>query len=157
VVLGYAGIGTRAAADTRKTLAPTGNLRVAFLSTGPIYARKDATTGVHHLRAPKLCLLARNPLELPPPAVAPGLLSLIPPASITKMGDNLAMRATAPIAPGLCSLEPDDGRELAPVDGVEPGKLRADRHRMIIVDVLLGCVPISAATAEPPFSAVAAG
>jgi polar amino acid transport system substrate-binding protein len=45
VVVGYAGIGTGAAADTRKTLAPTGNLRVAFLSTGPIYARKDATTG----------------------------------------------------------------------------------------------------------------
>jgi hypothetical protein len=82
-------------------------------------------------RAPVRC---RQIAELSAPTIAPGALSLIPPAPVTQVADHLAMRAPALLASGVRPLEANDGRELAPVDRVEPAELRADRHGWIIVD-----------------------
>lgn len=42
---GCAGIQTAPTQEERQALAPTGKLRVAFLSTSPLYAKKDAASG----------------------------------------------------------------------------------------------------------------
>jgi hypothetical protein len=82
-------------------------------------------------RAPVRC---RQIAELSAPTIAPGALSLIPPAPVTQVADHLAMRAPALLASGVRPLEANDGRELAPVDRIEPAELRADRQGWIIVD-----------------------
>lgn len=45
VLAGCAGVQTAPTAEQRQALAPTGKLRVGFLSTTPIHATKDAATG----------------------------------------------------------------------------------------------------------------
>ena len=45
ILLGCAGVQTEPTQEQRQALAPTGKLRVGFLSTTPIHATKDAATG----------------------------------------------------------------------------------------------------------------
>jgi hypothetical protein len=94
--------------------------------------------GQRHSRAPELRLRARNSLELSTSSSAPGALCLVPPAPVTQVLHELAMRTTALLASGLRSVEPDDGREFAPVDRVEPAELRADGHEWIMLSHLAG-------------------
>ena len=42
---GCVGMQSGASSETRAALAPTGKLRVAFISPAPLYATKDPTTG----------------------------------------------------------------------------------------------------------------
>ena len=58
----------------------------------------------------------------------PDLMVLVPPPSIPKMIDQAAVGPPAALASPLRTAEADDGRELGPVDRVEPAMLAADRH-----------------------------
>ena len=58
----------------------------------------------------------------------PDLMVLVPPPSIPEMIDQAAVGPPAALASPLRTAEADDGRELGPVDRVEPAMLAADRH-----------------------------
>lgn len=60
--------------------------------------------------------------------VAPGLRSLIPPAAIAQVNDQLAVRPAASLAAASGPPEADHVGQLRPVDRVEKAVLRADRH-----------------------------
>jgi hypothetical protein len=84
----------------------------------------------HHARGPHMregvrYLSASHPSPLPVP---PGSAIRVPPAAITKVADDVSMWPTTALAAALRPLEADHGRELLPVDGVEPTVLRTDRH-----------------------------
>jgi hypothetical protein len=63
-------------------------------------------------------------------ARAPDLVVLVPPAPIPKMTDQAAVGSPAALTSALGATEADDGRELGPVDRVEPAMLATDRHRL---------------------------
>ena len=53
---------------------------------------------------------------------------LIPPPAIAEMIDQAAVGPAAALASPLRTTEADDGRELGPVNRVEPAMLTTDRH-----------------------------
>lgn len=71
----------------------------------------------------------RLPTHSAASAVAPGLRLGIPPCAVTQMADDLAVWPPAAFAPAARPLEADHGRELRPVDRIEPAMLRPDRDR----------------------------
>ena len=62
----------------------------------------------------------------PPGSPHAGLV--IPPAAISEMIDQAAVGSPAALASPLRTTKADDGRELGPVDRVEPAMLATDRH-----------------------------
>ena len=64
----------------------------------------------------------------PSPAVPPGVPLFIPPSAVSEVLNRLAVGPVAMFAPALRTPKPDRGRQLAPVDRVEPAMLLADRH-----------------------------
>ena len=61
-------------------------------------------------------------------AVAPHACILVPPAPIAEVEDHATVRAAALLAAPFCATKPDRGRDLRPVDRVQPAILGADRH-----------------------------
>src|SRR5919199_3306901 len=61
--------------------------------------------------------------------VAPCAMLGVPPATISQMPDELAVRTSTPLAPSSGPSEPNGGRELGPIDGIEEAVLRPDRHQ----------------------------
>ena len=66
-------------------------------------------------------------IRLPQP-VTPAAGVHIPPATVAEVVDDPPMRSPAAFAAPPCPSEPDHGRELRPVDGVEEAVLGPDRH-----------------------------
>lgn len=64
----------------------------------------------------------------PAPAIPPPARLGIPLAAVAEMIDHPPVRAPAALAAALRPPEPDHGRKLRPVDGVEEGVLGPDRH-----------------------------
>ena len=60
--------------------------------------------------------------------ISPGLLFFVPPATIAQVLDLQAMRTAASFTSAFRSLKTDDGRQLRPIDRIEPFVLRMDRH-----------------------------
>jgi hypothetical protein len=60
--------------------------------------------------------------------VAPDLVLLVPPPAIAKMPNRPPVRTPAALAASLGPLKPDHGRQLRPIDRIEPAVLRTDRH-----------------------------
>lgn len=89
----------------------------------------EVRTGQHHFgcsnRRESDTTLDRHPL----PAIrSPAMVAGIPPASVTEMGDPTKVRPTAMLTPGTGPLKPHVGRELVPVDRIEPAVFGSDRH-----------------------------
>jgi hypothetical protein len=82
---------------------------------------------------------ARNPGKRPALPVAPGCAFLIPPAAIAEVKDHAAVGSPASFATSLGPSEPDEGRELRPVNWIEPPVLRANRHRRYFLDARPQC------------------
>jgi hypothetical protein len=64
----------------------------------------------------------------PAPAIAPPAGICVPPAPVTKVVDQPSVWPSATLAAASGSTEPDHGRELRPVYGVEEAVLGPDRH-----------------------------
>ena len=64
----------------------------------------------------------------PAPAIAPSASLRVPPAPVAEVVDHPPMRSSAALAAAPSPTEPDHGRELCPVDGVEEAMLGPDRH-----------------------------
>ena len=60
--------------------------------------------------------------------IAPTFDVFVPPAAIAEVRDRAAMRPAAALAPSLGASEPDRGRQLAPIDRIEPAVVPVDRH-----------------------------
>src|SRR4051812_43118837 len=60
--------------------------------------------------------------------VSPHASFVIPPAAISEVTDQAAVGSPAALAAPLGTTKADDGRELGPVDRVEPAMLSTDRH-----------------------------
>ena len=69
-----------------------------------------------------------DPDPASPPIAPPTSLS-VPPAAISKVVDHPPVWPPAPLAAASRPPEPDHGRELRPVDGVEEALLGPDRHK----------------------------
>ena len=83
----------------------------------------------HDLGRPDRSILGRGRAGgLAASAVAPGLLLLIPPATVVQSLDDLAVRAAAGLAASFGAHEADPAADLRPVDRVEVLQLGADRH-----------------------------
>ncbi|MGI3903085.1 MAG: hypothetical protein ACRYGP_30445 [Janthinobacterium lividum] len=63
-----------------------------------------------------------------PGTVTPPLGLIIPPAAVTKVQHHAPVWPAAGLAPTLGPPKPDRGRQLAPVDRIEPAVVPADRH-----------------------------
>ena len=66
------------------------------------------------------------------PPVPPMPVIGVPPATVSEVEDARAMRTPAMLAPALGAAEPDQPRQLGPIDWVEPAMFRHDRHRRIL-------------------------
>ncbi len=64
-----------------------------------------------------------------PTPVAPGPVLLVPPTTVAQVPDIAAMRPAAYLAAALRSLEPDQCRQLRPVDRIKPSMARLDWHQ----------------------------
>ena len=62
------------------------------------------------------------------PTVPPAAGICVPPAAVTEVVDHPSVRTPAPLTAAFRPPEPDHGRELRPVDGVEEAMLRPDWH-----------------------------
>ena len=71
----------------------------------------------------------RSDPDPPAPPVAPPAGVSVPPAAVAEVVDYLPMRPPAALAAASSPAEPDQRRELRPVDGVEEAVLGPDRHR----------------------------
>jgi len=69
----------------------------------------------------------RQANEAPCP-IPPGAFGFVPPAAISEMEDSLPVGASADLTEATCTREPDHGRELGPIDGVEEAMLAPDGH-----------------------------
>ena len=86
--------------------------------------------GEDHLRSPQALKLVQagqngHGASLP---VSPCSAGRIPPAPVPEAVDEPAMRSAAPLTGPAGPAEPDHGRKLRPVDGVEEAVLAPDRH-----------------------------
>ena len=114
---------------------------VAALAEGSEVARAvvgrivvEMRGGQDHSRRPYAGLkesgwLRRRAPQSSAEAVTPGLLGLVPPATISQVADELPVRPPAALTPPLRTLEADDGGELRPIERVKPAVLRPDRHQ----------------------------
>lgn len=66
--------------------------------------------------------------DTPPPAIAPDAAIVIPPPAVAEVPDRAPMRTGAMLAAAPGAAEPDEARQLAPVDRVQPAVLGRDRH-----------------------------
>src|SRR5215217_6227561 len=92
----------------------------------------EMRAGEDHARRPDSPLPQPQRGKLPEwsaSSVTPLPLLAIPPAPIAQVADRSSMRPAAPLAFALRSSEADHGRELGPVDGVEPAIAGMDRHQ----------------------------
>ena len=105
-----------------------------FQVRGPVVGRVviEMRAGEDHARSPQ----RRSPQsqgrqlrERPPLSIAPAPRLPIPPATIAQVADGSSMRAATTFAPPLRPSETDRGRELRPVDGVEPAIAGLDGHQ----------------------------
>lgn len=64
----------------------------------------------------------------PPTAIAPLTPIAVPPSPVAQVEHSPSMRAPAMLALSLCPTEPDQPRQLGPVDGIKPAMFRHDRH-----------------------------
>ena len=69
-----------------------------------------------------------------PTAVAPAAAPRIPPAAIAQVRDRLAMRTIAMLAAPLGAVEPNEVRQLEPVDRIESAMFGTDRHDPSILE-----------------------
>ena len=69
---------------------------------------------------------ATSPPVPPVPAIG------VPPATVAEVEDASAMRTPAMLATAFGAAEPDQPRQLGPIDRVEPAMFRHDRHRRIL-------------------------
>ena len=70
-------------------------------------------------------LQAADPLAGP---VTPPMGLFVPPAPVPKVQDHAPVWPAAGLAPTFGTAEADRGRQLAPVDRIEPAVVPADRH-----------------------------
>lgn len=89
----------------------------------------EVRTGQHRLGGSNGCESDATVDRHPPAAIgSPAKVPGIPPASVAEMSDPTKMRPTAMLTSGAGAPEPHVGRELFPVDGIEPAVLGTDRH-----------------------------
>ena len=67
-----------------------------------------------------------------PPPIAPVTMIAIPPSTVAEMHDAPAMRTPAVFAAALGAAEPDDPRQLGPVDRIQPAMFGHDGHAQIL-------------------------
>lgn len=64
-----------------------------------------------------------------PTPIAPGPVFLVPPSTVAQVPDFAAMRPAAELAAAFRPLEPDQCRQLRPVDRIKPSITQLDRPR----------------------------
>ena len=90
------------------------------------------SSGQHHLSpaGPSEDVSFYSDPDPPAPAVTPPASICVPPATVAEVVDCPPMRSPAALAAASRAPEPDYGRELRPVDGVEEAVLGPDRHEV---------------------------
>ena len=79
-------------------------------------------------------LLALDDVGMPggahtsPLPIAPDPAVIVPPHAVAEVADATPMRTPAALAPALGAAEPDEARQLAPVDRIKPAVFGGDRH-----------------------------
>ena len=87
--------------------------------------------GQHHPGRPDRRIPGRGGRgDLPPAAIPPGLLLLVPPAAVAQVPHRLAMRSATGLAAALGADEPDPVADLLPVD---PGLTHVINHLKIML------------------------
>lgn len=71
-------------------------------------------------------------IRSPSPPIAPVPIIAIPPSAIAEMHDTSTMQASTMLAPALGAAEPDDLRQLGPVDRIQPAMFGHDWHAPIL-------------------------
>ena len=88
--------------------------------------------GVHPGGADDRREIAIRYADAPSPPVPPMPVIGVPPATVAEVEDAGAMRTPAMLATAFGAAEPDQPRQLGPIDRVEPAMFRHDRHSRIL-------------------------